>query len=224
MIEKSISLGDRIIHIVCIGKREIESQNLESRSIQEIVSFCVKKNLKVFYLEQEHKTEFHEIHSSTMLPLKGDAFYTSEKNLALVIKTADCIPIFFWSKEISLIGAIHSGWRGTYQNITSLVCGAVTQKFQIKNLDFYLGPCIRKKNYEVDEDVARLFLKTYPESLEKKENKYLFSNDFVVKKQIENLPIITSIEDSEICNFTDRNYYSYRRKDLGRNLNIIYME
>ncbi|MCX7998976.1 MAG: polyphenol oxidase family protein [Leptospiraceae bacterium] len=222
MIEHIFTLGDNQVHINCIGKEDIESHNLEDKTIPEIVKFFTQKDLKVFYLEQEHGVQFYKIHSSTTLPLKGDAFYTTEKNLALVIKTADCIPLFFWS-NYPVIGAIHSGWRGTSQNIVQKVCIEVIQSFQLQDLYFYIGPCIRQNQYEVDYDVARLFEKDFPLSLKKYGNKYLFSNDSVTKQQILTLPIKTSLEDSGICNYLDSRFYSHRRKDKGRNLNVIYM-
>ncbi len=223
MISEFIHSNSVNIHINCIGKKEIESNDLTEQSIPEIISFFTKENLKVMYLEQEHGTKFHEITSLSKLPLVGDAFYTTEKNIILVIKTADCIPIFFWSLAPLVIGAIHSGWRGTSKNITESICMKVIEKFQLKNLSFYIGPCIRKSQYEIDEDVARLFIEKYPQSLEKKGGKYLFGNDLVVKEQIRNLPVQVSIYDSEICNYLDTDYYSHRRKEFGRNINYIYI-
>lgn len=224
MISKLIPTTQANIHIKCIGKTEIESNNLQDNSIKEIVHFFSKKDLKVFYLEQEHGTQFHEISAQTNLPLIGDASYTTEKNIALVIKTADCIPLFFWSEEPRVIGAIHSGWRGTAKNITQIVCSELLHKFQLKNLNFFICPCIRQQHYEIDEDVALLFQEDYPQSLEKRGKKYLFGNDLVVKEQIQALPLKTYLEDSEICNYSNTDYYSHRRKEKGRNLNFIYME
>lgn len=224
MISKIISIAQTNVHINCIGKKEIESNNLQTYSIEEIIYFFLGKGLKVFYLEQEHGNRFHEITSCSSMPLKGDAFYTTEKNIVLVIKTADCIPLFFWSSEPPLIGAIHSGWRGTAKNITQKISSEVIQKFQLKSLNFFLGPCIRQPQYEIDKDVACLFESKYPESLQKHGNKYLFGNDLVVKRQIQTLPIETYLEDCGICNYLNTNYYSHRRKEKGRNLNFIYME
>ena len=45
----------------------------------------------------------------------SDGILTSTKNLGLVVKTADCLPILL-EDDIS-IGAVHAGWRGVKNNI-----------------------------------------------------------------------------------------------------------
>lgn len=222
MIVRDITLSENSIHIQCIGKEAIESWNLQTKSIPEVVNFFIGEKLQTFFLEQEHGIQFYEIHSKIQLPLRGDAFYTSHKKIALVIKTADCIPLFFWSQDFPVIGAIHAGWRGLFQNIVEKICLKVITKFELKHLNFFIGPCIRKERYEIQEDVACLFREKYPESLEKFGNKYLFSIDYVIKKQIKNLPISINIEDSQICSYSNTKFYSHRRGDIGRNLNFIY--
>lgn len=39
----------------------------------------------------------------------ADALYTKEKDLALAIFHADCVPIIFYDSTVPLIGVIHSG-------------------------------------------------------------------------------------------------------------------
>src|SRR5689334_2253060 len=40
----------------------------------------------------------------------ADGHWTSEPNKALVIQTADCIPLLFGANQFAV--AIHAGWRG----------------------------------------------------------------------------------------------------------------
>src|SRR5699024_2130718 len=47
-----------------------------------------------------------------------DALYTKEKNIVLCSFSADCVPIVFYHETEDIIGAIHSGWKGTVQEIT----------------------------------------------------------------------------------------------------------
>jgi YfiH family protein len=48
--------------------------------------------------------------------LEGDGACTREKDLALVIKTADCQPILITDLKGSAIAALHVGWRGNAAN------------------------------------------------------------------------------------------------------------
>jgi len=47
----------------------------------------------------------------------GDAMVTREKNIALAIMTADCLPILLISNRGDEIAAIHGGWRPLSANI-----------------------------------------------------------------------------------------------------------
>ena len=72
--------------------------------------------------------ELKQVHGETLVPdpgptppelpsaLEGDGSCTREKNLALVIKTADCQPILFTDSRGSAVAALHVGWRGNAAN------------------------------------------------------------------------------------------------------------
>ena len=76
----------------------------------------------------------HQIHSDSVIyvdekisgrgaysldnAIQGDACYTDKKNNLLIVSWADCIPVLLFEKEKGIVAAIHSGWRGTKENIT----------------------------------------------------------------------------------------------------------
>ena len=45
---------------------------------------------------------------------EGDALITTQKNAALVVRTADCLPILIYHSS-GIIAAIHAGRKGTEQ-------------------------------------------------------------------------------------------------------------
>lgn len=49
----------------------------------------------------------------------GDSLATNNENIILVIRTADCLPIFLFNKDKNVIGLIHAGWRGLARDIIS---------------------------------------------------------------------------------------------------------
>ena len=47
-----------------------------------------------------------------------DGFVTDRKDVALFTFYADCLPIFVYDKENKAIGVWHSGWPGSFKEIT----------------------------------------------------------------------------------------------------------
>ncbi len=82
----------------------------------------------------------------------ADALVTRHPRLTLVIRTADCGPVFFYDPARCAIGLAHSGKKGTELNITGAVGGAMTAQFGTdpRDLVVVLGPCIRPPHYEID--------------------------------------------------------------------------
>ena len=78
----------------------------------------------------------------------ADAISTTLSKVALVIKTADCLPILVHDLDFKTIYSIHAGWRGVENQITkkSLInCSS--------NLHAFIGPHIQQDQFEVDDDV-----------------------------------------------------------------------
>jgi YfiH family protein len=81
-----------------------------------------------------------------------DALATSVGRLPLVVRVADCGPIFFYDPIQRVIAVAHSGRRGTEGNIlqSTLDCMRDTYDSRAENVIVQLGPCIRPPHYEVD--------------------------------------------------------------------------
>lgn len=88
-----------------------------------------------------------------------DGLITNETNVPLTIFFADCVPIFFVDPVKKVIGATHSGWRGTVKKIGAKTVSRMEQEYQSKPEDIIavIGPCICKNCYEVSSDVAHEF-------------------------------------------------------------------
>jgi YfiH family protein len=81
-----------------------------------------------------------------------DALATSVPRLPLVVRVADCGPIFFYDPVQRVIAVAHSGRRGTEGNIlqATLDCMKEIYDSRAENVIVQLGPCIRPPHYEVD--------------------------------------------------------------------------
>ncbi|MFB3924657.1 MAG: peptidoglycan editing factor PgeF [Syntrophales bacterium] len=87
--------------------------------------------------------------------LQYDAIITPLRNLAIGIKTADCVPIFLVDPGRGLIGAVHAGWRGTLLNIAGKAVDCFFKEFSSRPSDLLavIGPAIGQCCYEVDNAV-----------------------------------------------------------------------
>jgi YfiH family protein len=95
------------------------------------------------------------------LVLSGvDGLTTKEKGVLLMIKVADCIPVFLYDPASPAISLIHAGWRGTAAGIIAHGVDALEASFGTKptTIKAGIGPGIGACCYEVKEDVREAFL------------------------------------------------------------------
>jgi len=162
----------------------------------------------------------------------ADGVFTRERGIALCIRTADCAPVLFAAVNNGdrVIGAVHCGWKGAYGGIIKNAKNVLTHKFNadIRGALAVLGPSICRKCYEVGEDFLNLFLakdnlnrKFFEKTANK--NKFFFDlKGFIKNELILNGFSDENIYDSNICNFENADFFSYRRnRDLSRQVSYI---
>lgn len=173
-------------------------------------------NIKTYYLlNQIHSDIINIVDDNYINNSDGDGLITNNKNIALIIKTADCIPIFIYDKKNKVIGAIHSGWKGTLNDITGKAIKIFINKYNsnVNDIYVYIYPSIRECHFEVEDDVYNLFKDKYNNILnytKKIENKYYIDLQLIIKDNLKRLGI-NNIFDKEICTYCSNKYfYSYR--------------
>jgi YfiH family protein len=92
--------------------------------------------------------------------LNYDAIVTTRQNLAICIKTADCVPVFIVDRAKKIIAAVHAGWKSTALEITAKVIRLLYDKYGSSPLDILaaIGPAIGQCCFEVDEKAADSFI------------------------------------------------------------------
>lgn len=93
-----------------------------------------------------------------------DGHITDEPGVALLIYTADCVPLFFADRRKHAVGAVHSGWKGTVKKIAGCTVERMREEFGTspEDLMVVIGPSIGPDCYEVSEDVAEQVRQAYP--------------------------------------------------------------
>ena len=81
-----------------------------------------------------------------------DSLISRDKNLSLVIRVADCGPVWIEDKKTGGIGLVHSGKKGTEAGVVPATIRKMKERFgsEAKEMRAVLGPCIRPPHYEVD--------------------------------------------------------------------------
>jgi YfiH family protein len=179
---------------------------------------------RIQWLEQVHGDTVVNIQRVTKQPIVADAMVTREKNIALAIMTADCLPILLVSSNGDEIAAIHGGWRPLGANIIT----NTVSKMHAAAGEIYawLGPCIGKKVFEVGYDVQKVFAEKddiFSQAFCKQDNgKYLADLHKIATIQLNQLGI-TKISHLSECTYSEpEKYYSYRKASTtGRMASVI---
>lgn len=200
--------------------------NIFSNNINYIKN---KYNIKEYSeLTQIHSTITNIVDNNYINKTEGDALITNKVNTPLVIKTADCIPILLYDKENKVAAVIHSGWKGTLNNIVINTLNIMIDKYNSKkeNISAYLYPSIRKCHFEVESDVYNMFkqkITNIDNYSTKKGIKYYIDLQQIV---IDNLKDnnITNIYDSNICTYCHHDiYHSYRYNHTDKRNYLLVM-
>lgn len=92
-----------------------------------------------------------------------DGLISNTPGVTLVTNYADCVPLFFVDPVKKAIGLSHSGWRGTVQKMGKVTARHMTEAFGSNPDDIIcvIGPSICEQCFEVGEEVASQFNKTF---------------------------------------------------------------
>lgn len=199
-------------------------RNHEKALIKKITKIDQKD---ILMLNQIHKDDIILIDNppkeESLYIASADGMITNICELCLVIRTADCVPVFAFDIKKNILGVAHSGWRGCNLLVSQKLVRKITRVFgsEYKDIYVFILPSIGPNSYSINKDVAGLFKK----DIIIKNNK-IFLN---LWENIENSLIDEGISRENIfnarkCTLLNKNdFFSYRNRELGRNLNFGYI-
>lgn len=160
-----------------------------------------------------------------------DGIITNREELAIAVKTADCIPLFFVDTKERVIGAVHAGWRGTAMGIAARAVDIFANKFSssASNIVVVLGPSIGPCCYEVDEKLYDLMQgeKGHADCFRKadKKGKWIFDLNMANNYQLREAGILeNNIVSAKICTSCNTGkFFSHRGEggNTGRQINFL---
>ena len=124
--------------------------------------------IKDFELGDRNLISGYQTHSKNIQVIKEidkvyfentDGFITNRKDVVIFTKYADCLPVYIYDPLKEVIGLVHSGWRGTLQEITLEAIKLMEKNYGTdrKNVYFAFGIGIGQENYEVGQEFKDLF-------------------------------------------------------------------
>ena len=121
---------------------QIYPQNIPTRGIRAITTADVKSDL------------YGKLH------YEADGMMTAIPGVALVVFSADCIPVLLYDPVRRVIAALHSGWRGTAAGIVTRAVERMEEVYGCRpeNILAAIGPGIGPCCFETHEDVPNAMM------------------------------------------------------------------
>ena len=214
---------------------DISYGNAKRKTSEELV--------KDFKLDGKILISGYQTHSKNIQVIKEtdkkyfentDGFITDRKDIVIFTKYADCLPIYIYDSGKEVIGLVHSGWKGTLQEIVIETLKLMEKNYGTSRKDVYIafGIGISQENYEVGREFKELFIEKFStdiinKSFVEKNGKIYFDNQKfnylnLLANGIDESKIITN----EYCTFRDERFQSFRRdkENSGRAGGFIYFK
>ena len=191
-----------------------------------------KKNVKVLDAKiNSDKPDLYEMEYN-----ETDGFVTNKNNIILSTTNADCILLLFFDPVNKVISNVHSGWKGTLQEISIEAVNKMINEFGCKPKDIIccICPSIRKCHFEVDKDVKDMFYDKFKELTEideiieynEQKNKWNIDTVLINKVILKKIGLKPeNIIDSGICSVCNSNIiHSYRVEKQGYGVETALIE
>lgn len=159
-----------------------------------------------------------------------DAMYTKDPELWLFSFHADCTPVMIYCEDMNIVAEIHSGWKGTVNEIVGKVASHLinNENCNPHHMYVYIGPAIEYRNFEAKDDIINLVKQMSFDTSSfytlKDDGAYLLNSKGLIQQQLLNLGVLKEhIHTSPYCTMeNDEMFFSYRKtKTPHRNITLI---
>lgn len=217
---------------IAITTSEIDAKNREdvTNTFKDI--FTLKNLSKNMQIHSDIVNKVGKDNISQVID--GDAIITNEKNVPLLILTADCVPVVLVDKKQKAVGLAHAGWRGTYARICKKTIESMNENYKSSPEDIIaiIGPSIGSCCYEVSLDLIEKFKAEFKNSKEEfyyiKEDKYYLDLWKVNQIALQEIGVLEeNIINMNICTSCNSDkFHSYRKhvqtpKRIGTFIEIV---
>lgn len=182
---------------------------------------------KMTWLTQTHSSTCYTVNEQIPFnALEGDALVTQRKGHALMMMTADCLPVVLGNADGTEVANLHAGWRGLAHGIIeNTIASMNTQPTWA-----WLGAAISQPCFEIGAEVKEAFCSKYAElesafQTAAQAGKY-YADLYAIAKFILKQHGVEVVSGGDQCSFSQSNeYFSYRRHaKTGRMATFVFMQ
>ena len=198
------------------------------------------------HIDRQNIKTVHQVHGNTVINMapgtmalgtslalgtmalgttEADGLITNNVGIVLGIKIADCAGVLLWDPEKKCIGAVHSGWRGTSQNIIGVAVQKLSDEFgsDPQNIRAYISPHATVARYEVGSDVHAV-LGAFCIRHHTHSGKWLFDNAAAITSQLVQAGVPrVEISIDPACTMIDMRFHSHRRDGVNAGRGLAYI-
>lgn len=161
----------------------------------------------------------------------GDFLITKQRNAALAVLTADCLPVVVHDPTNNAVGVAHAGWKGTVGGIVLAMLQAMKQQFGTKSdeVKVWLGPAAQACCYKVQRSFVDNLsgLKDTEHFLQNRDGKLFFDNSACNASQLKEAGVLDANinRDFNMCTICSDQFYSHRRQGAAafRQLSYVWL-
>lgn len=179
-----------------------------------VVLSSIGKASVLAHMKQVHAADVKTIDSPGIY--ECDGIFTRSPYMALVVRTADCLPLVFHSEKENAIGVVHMGWRSAVTGILDNI------NFDLSSFTCVAGVGLRSCCYRVgeeflEEDCTKAFVVTRNKSC------YFDAVEFARRNLMRRGLQEKNFFDVGACSYcSGENFHSHRRTgSLDRTLSFI---
>ncbi len=219
----SFSLFSQFPQLVCVMSTsmlgDFNTSGFSLSSVMKLLDLYQIPFTQFVSMQQIHGFNVNEVsqtHGGIVIN-NIDSLITQTPHLYLGVRTADCVPLFFYDPVAKIAGVAHAGWRGTAGRIAQTVINEFKKKGSLhKNIYAAIGPHIGACCYNVPQDRARLFLDIFQDDRVAflSQGKWFVDLGMANKLQLLQSDVIIDHIDGPItCTSCQNNlYFSFRKE------------
>jgi len=199
---------------------------VQKHRIQLLKDFQPFGVYKITWMTQTHSTICYTINEQMPFEaLIGDGLVTQRKAHALMMMTADCLPVVLGNADGTEVANLHAGWRGLAGGIVENTVTAM----QTQPTWAWLGAAISQPCFEIGAEVKAAFCSKYPEldsafQAGEQAGKY-YADLYAIARYILQQQGVETVLGGDQCSYRQADeYFSYRREaKTGRMATFVFM-
>ncbi len=149
-----------------------------------------------------------------------DALICAESGVPITTAYADCVPLFFLDVKNRVMALAHSGWKGTVKKIGEKTVEKMKTMYNSKPSDILaaIGPSIGVCHFEVGDEVAEEFIKTFGDGVAEKFGlKYHINLQKAIKMQFAECGVPDeNVSCADICTYCNSDLLFSHRATGGK--------